>query len=236
MFDPLLAEIQNQGRQFTVYEGDEESGIPSQFETHAVSVRQEELPPGGPAPFVVIEQDGEFAGALPVDELQKLIEPPIVRPGERTDVSEGFGVLFEVLDDTVFTAMNRKQLLAVSREIEDRATRVRTGTLRTSFQNRSRLEPQIELYRYLASHSDLDIHIYGIEPADASPIPGVTYHRGAQLDRYWSLAFDGGDHESQSCALVARETPNGYDGFWTYDPVLVDEILSTLADCDDSSR
>jgi len=234
MFDPLLAEVQNRGRQFTVYEGEEDTGIPSQFATHAVSVRREKLPAGGPAPFVVIEQDDEFAGALPVDELQKLLEPPIVRPGEREDVSEGFGVLFDVLDDTVFTAMNRRQLLGVSREIEDRATRVGTGTLRASFQNRSRLEPQIELYRYLASHTDLDIHIYGIDPDDAPAIPGVTYQRGEQLDRYWSLAFDGGGDESQSCALVAREQSGGYDGFWTYDPGLVEEILATLVSCDGS--
>ena len=234
MFDSLLAEVQNRGRQFTVYEGGAETDIPSQFATHAVSVHQEQLPAGGPAPFVVIEQDGEFAGALPVEELQKLLEPPIVRPGEREDVSEGFGVLFDVLDDTVFTAMNRRQLLGVSREIEDRATRVGTGTLRASFQNRSRLEPQTDLYRYLASHTDLDIHIYGIDPDDAPAIPGVTYHRGDQLDRYWSLAFDGAADESQSCALVAREQTGGYDGFWTYDPGLVAEILATLAENDDS--
>jgi hypothetical protein len=233
MFDSLLAEVQNRGRQFTVYEGEEDTGIPSQFATQAVSVRQEKLPAGGPAPFVVIEQDGEFAGALPVEELQKLIEPPIVRPGERDDVSEGFGVLFDILDDTVFTAMNRRQLLGVSREIEDRATRVGTGTLRASFQDWSRLEPQIELYRYLAGYTDLDIHIYGIEPDDTPAIPGVTYHRGERLDRYWSLAFDGGDGESQSCALVAREQTDGYDGFWTYDPGLVEEILATLAENDD---
>lgn len=234
MFDPLLAEVQDQSRQFTVYEGDEETGIPSQFATHPVNVRQERLPAGGPAPFVVIEQDGEFAGALPADEFQKLLEPPIVRPGERDDVSEGFGVLFDVLDDTVFTAMNRRQLLAVSREVEDRATRVGVGTLRASFQDWSRFEPQIDLYRYLASHTDLDIHIYGIERDDAPAIPGVTYHRGERLDRYWSLAFDGGADESQSCALVAREQTDGYDGFWTYDPGLVDEILGTLAENDDS--
>lgn len=230
MFESLLTDNRKRDRQFTVYRSGKETDVEAQFTTHAVDVVHRELPPGGPDPFIVIEEDGEFAGAIALEELAWLLEPPVVRPGDREDVSPGYSVLFDVLDETVFTAMERRQLLAVSREIEDRGYRVGTGTLGVSFQTLSTFESQAAVYRRLAAETDLDIHIYGVDDWTPPQIAGITYHGvvADTLGRYWVLAFDGGNDEMQACGLVAQERAEGYDGVWTDDPGLVADVLREL--------
>lgn len=230
MLDSLLTPVRKHTKRFTVYRGDEETDLEAKFSAHNVNVGHRELPPGGPDPFVVIENDGEFAGALPLEQLENLLEPPITRPVERDDVSKGYRVLFEVLDETVFTTMERRQLLAISREIEDRAFRTGTGTLRVGFQTLSAFEPQVEVYRTLATETDLDIHIHAVDDWVPPEIPGVTYHEYAEDrdERYWILAFDGGADASRACGLVAKQRSDGYDGFWTDDSEIVADIAAEL--------
>ena len=57
----------------------------------------------------------------------------------------------------------------------------------------------------------------------------MRYHRDdGAFPPFRYIAFDGGDHPGQACALVAREREDGYVGFWTYDPHPVGEILATV--------
>lgn len=232
MLDSLLSEIRGREKQFTVYRSGDETDVEVQFATHNVGVTHRELPPGGPYPFLVIEENGEFAGAIGLEDLNWLLEPPIVRPGEHDGVSDGYRVLFDVLDETVFTAMERRQLLAISREIEDRAFRVGSGTLRVGFQTLSTFESQVEVYRQLATRTDLDIHVHGVADWTPPEIAGVTYHGVTDhaLERYWVLAFDGGPDETQACGLVGQEQPDGYSGFWTDDAEIVGDIVAELVE------
>jgi len=229
-FESMLAGVRDRGRHVTIYRRrDEETDFDDWFINHAVSVDVRPLPPGGPDAFVAIESDGGFAGVLGEEQLSGLLEPPVVRPGERDDISAGYRVLFDVLDDTVFTSMERRQLLAVSREIEDRAYRVGAGTLRVGFQTLSAFEPQLDVYRHLATTTELDIHIYGSADWTPPEIAGVTYHTvDDSRARYWVLAFDGGPDDTQASGLVAKERSDGYDGFWTDDIGMVDEITAGL--------
>lgn len=230
MLDAILEATAHPRKQFVVYRGADETDLESWFARHSVDVTHRVLPPGGPAPFLAIREDGKFTGVLPVESVEGLLEPPIVRPGDRSDVSAGYRALFEVLDETTFATMERSELLAVSREIEDRALRVGRGTLRVSFQQLSAFEPQAAIYRYLARETALDIHVHGVEDWTPPAIDGVTYHGDddSELDQYWTLAFDGGGDDTQACALLAREESDGYRGCWTNDPERVQEILSAL--------
>lgn len=229
MLDAILAGVREREKQFVVYGADETTAA-DLFSNHNVSLVYRDLPAGGPSPFLVVEDGGRFAGAVSLDDLDGLFSPPLVRPGEGTDVSPGYRVLFEVLDDTVFTSMERAELLAVSREIEDRAFRVGRGTLRTSFQRLSVFESQLDVYRRLADVTDLAIHVHGAPDWDPPEIAGVTYHEDAadDVERYWVVAFDGGD-DAQACALLAVEEGDGYRGFWTDDPAVVADVLAALA-------
>lgn len=231
VFDALLEDAHNREKQFVVYGSDDGAGADELLTTRGVSVTYRDLPPDGPEPFLVVRESGEFVGALALDELEALLAPPVVRPGDRDGASEGYRVLFEALRDTVFTALERSELLAVSREIEERALRVGRGTLRVSFQSLSKFASQTGVYRRLAAATDLDIHVYGADDWTPPEIAGVTYHGDVDpgLEQYWVLAFDGGGSDMQACALLARERRDGYQGCWTNDPETVTEILETLA-------
>lgn len=230
MLDSLIADLRDRTHQCTVYR----SGGPPEIETwldnHGIAVESRSLPPDGPPPFIEIKTDDEVVGIIGTDVIEGLIEPPIVRPGNRDEISEGYRVLFEILEKTVYSGMSRRDLLAVSREIEDRAFRVGEGILRVSFQTLSTFRSQTEVYRTLATERSLDIHIYGAEDWAPPAIPGITYHVEAaeRFEPYWAMAYDGGPDETQASGLVAKEQADAYIGFWTNDVAIVEEIASEL--------
>lgn len=232
MLDSLLRELESGTTRVTVYRRERDTPVDDHFPNRNVDVTYEDLPPTGPDPFVVVERGGEFVGVLGLAELESLVEPPIVRPGDDDGVSEAYRVFFDLLDDTIFAAMDRTTLLAVSREIEDRAYRVGSGTLRVSFQRLSVFRAQADVYRHLAADTSLDIHVYGVADWDPPAIDGVTYHDDADgaLDRYWALAFDGGDDPTQACGLLAEQRGDAYTGFWSDDVGIVANIDRGLAD------
>jgi len=231
VFDSLLADIRDRERRFTVYRSGGRTSLEDRLATHNADIASRELPSDGPGPFLVLEKDGEFVGAIGLNEVERFLDPSIVRPGERDGVSEGYRALFDLLDETVFTAMKRRQLLAVSREIEERAYRVGTGTLHVSFQTLSTFESQTAVYRHLAAETELDIHVHGVTDWTPPEIEGITYHgyTGDSIGRYWVLAFAGGGETTQTSGLVAQEHSEGYSGFWTDDAEIVADILSELA-------
>ncbi len=231
MINSLLAELRDREHQFTIYRSNDQPEIEVWLTDHGVAVESRSLPSGGPEPFIEIKTDGEVVGVIGVEAVEGLFEPPIRRPGDRDDISDGYRVLFDVLEKMVVSGMNRRELLAVSREIEDRAYRVGEGTLRVSFQTLSTFRSQTEVYRTLATETDLDIHIYGLDDWTPPAITGITYHTddAERFEPYWALAYDGGPTDSQACGLVAQEHSNSYTGFWTNDLALVEEIASALA-------
>ncbi|WP_418280161.1 DICT sensory domain-containing protein [Halorubrum sp. DTA98] len=230
MIESLFAEIRDREPRFVVYGTDEWTEVETRFATHNVEIDHRSLPSGFSAPFLVVERDGEFAGALGLDALDGLLEPPIVRPGDGDSVSDAYRAVFDVLDDTVFTSMDRRRLLAISREIEDRAYRVGAGTLRVGFQTLSTFESQVEPYRRLATKTELDVHVYGVPDRTPPTVAEITFHEDAdgEFERYWLLAFDGGPDESDPCGLVAKERADGYRGFWTDDRDVVRSIAAAL--------
>jgi hypothetical protein len=224
VFEGILADVERRRKRFTVYASGE-TDLATQFATRNVAVEHRTVGADAPGPFVAIHDGDTFRGAVGLDALDHLLEPPIERPGERDGLSPGYRSLFEVLDDTVFVALTRRQLLAATREIEDRARRVGTGTLRASFQSLSTFESQAPVYRTLAAETDLDLHVYGRPDWTPPAIEDVTFHGDDDVAEHWALAFDGGDG-GDPCALLARERTGDFEGFWTYDPDLVTGILA----------
>lgn len=161
MLDRFIEDIERQRKRVTVYSVEDETDIVEQLATRNVTIERRQLYPGGLEPFVTIRDDGEFTAAIALDDLQALLTPPVVRPGHREEGSKGYRMVMEVFEETLFSSMDRKQLLATSREIEDRALRTGRGTLRVSFQSLSAFESQIPVYRQLGAETTLEIHIYG---------------------------------------------------------------------------
>lgn len=131
-------------------------------------------------------------------------------------------------------AHNEKLLLIlVSRRIEQLAWNDGRGTLRSAFQQLSRLTDEIgthDVYTVLAA-SELDVHVYGVDDA---PIDlDVTVHSGTE-PRYrnaWFVVYRPNDPaDGTASALVCLEDePRVWDGFWTDDPDRVAAIDDTIA-------
>jgi hypothetical protein len=237
MLESVFATLDETDTQFYVH-APTESSLPSWFETHNVAVTHKPLNTPVPEPFVTIESGDSVVGTLTIAQLDDLLTPPISKPGDDAMVSEGYQVLFDVLDSAVFTALDRAQLLTVSREIEDRAYRIGQGTLRVCFQTFSTFESQVDIYRQLATDTDLDIHIYGVDDWDPPAIEGITYHdiSGEDLDLYWLLTFDSGTADGDACGLFARQDGDTYTGYWTDDRDIIGRIDTELvATVDESS-
>ena len=231
MFEAMLSDLRDRDPQFTVYRSGEQLDIEAWLANHGITVTATSLPPGGPDPFIEITTDDEVVGGIGVESLEALLEPPIRWPGNDDGVSRNYRVLFDALERAVFSGMTRRELLAVSREIEDRAYRVGTGTLRVGFQTLSTFKSQADLYRTLAAETQLEIHIHGLGDWEPPHISGITYHtdQANHSERYWVLAFDGGHTDNQASGLVAKEEPNAYTGFWTNDSALVTDIAARLS-------
>lgn len=228
----FLHAVEAKRRTITVYSPASPDWIADQFATRNVDVEYEPLPPDSPTGFAVIYEGDEFVASIGLEELQEIVEPPIRRPWEPPPESSGYRALFDLLENTVFTAFDRRQLLGAAREIEDRAWRVGSGTLRVGFQRLSAMRSQVPVYERLAAETDLAIHLYGDADWEPPSIGGATVHRtdAGEIGDFWFLAFDGGDERSNACALLAEERrPDAFYGFWTYDVDSVDDLLSYLA-------
>jgi DICT domain-containing protein len=216
---------------------DEAADLVEQFSVRNVEVERRELPSTGPAPFVVLARDDEFLGAMSVETLRWFLSPPIHRPRDVSDLSPQYRAVVELLDETLFASLSRRQLLATSREFEDRARRIGVGTLHVGFETPGALAAQREVYRRLAAETALDVHLYAAvdgagttaEATDDLEAAGVTVHDYPveTVGRYWFIVFDGGGDEERAFALVAeRRGPDAFYGAWTSDPGLVERALS----------
>jgi DICT domain-containing protein len=136
----------------------------------------------------------------------------------------------------VFASLSRRQLLATSREFEDRAWRAGRGVLHAGFQTAAAFEPRRSLYRRLATETDLDVHVYlaerDLDDDNDLDDDAITVHQGGEdVARYWFVVFDG--PEDSQCALVAEQRgDDDYVGAWTYDPGLVAGVLADLPAAD----
>lgn len=223
-FDRLRAEVDDRRKRVTVYATDEPDVL-DYFDGRNVTVDRRTLPGTGPGFVVVHDHDG-FAGAISLETLRDLVEPPVPRPWDPTILASGYRTLFELLENAIFVSLDRGRLLAASREIENRAWRVGQGTLLVGFQRPEAFERQRRLYEELVDGTALEVHVYLRKEGDAPSHEGLRIHAcGGEIGAYWFLAFDGGGDDGQKCALLAEEVaPGVYDGFWTYDPELVEEL------------
>jgi hypothetical protein len=223
-----IASVERQRKTLTVYAPSERPDLASQFRTRNVTVEYEPIPPVGQG-FVVVSDAEGFEGAVSLRVFERLLEPPIRRPGGAPP-DDGFRNVFELLDDTVFASLDRRQLLATSREIEDRAWRVGHGELHVGFQSLSAMRAQLRIYRHFGAETDVDVHLYGRDDWDPPDLPGVTVHRETadEIGRVWFLAFDGGETDNENALLAEERSPDTYAGFWTYDAGIVEGVLDHL--------
>ncbi|WP_121821843.1 DICT sensory domain-containing protein [Halostella salina] len=199
------------------------------FAARNVTVTHRRYPNDGTDGFVVVRRDGEFRGALPVAHVRDGLSPSPRRPGERRD--DAFRRFMDLFEGAAFAASDRRQLLATTREIEDRAWRVGRGTLYVGFQRPEALAAQRSVYERFGERDDLAVHLYVAAEWDRPAIPGVRTHvtDDDEISAVWFVVFEGGGSDENKCALLAEEhDPGEYRGVWTYDPARVDDVTAHL--------
>ncbi|AQL41601.1 histidine kinase [Halorientalis sp. IM1011] len=240
----LIAGVEDHEKTLTVFNADSDvaAEFRERFADRNVTVRRETTPSGKPGQFVTLSEAEEVLTATSITDLQRMLDG--------TDGALGlsdspYQPILDHMDETMFTSWSIEQMVAASREIEDRAWRVGDGTLHAGFQYLSTLRGELPVYERLAS-KNLDVHTYATPDEEPPEHEGFTLHieRANEIERCWFVVFDGGasatptetgepgDQNGEAgnkCALLAEERdPRKFYGFWTYDPDTVDWIVDHL--------
>jgi DICT domain-containing protein len=231
----LIAGVENHEKTLTVFNADATAveAVRERFHDRNVTVTAERTPSGKPSSFMVLSNskeegaEDEFVTAAAVDDVLTQEDPK----NPEFDTAS-YRPILDHLDETMFTSYDTKQMVAASREIEDRAWRLGKGQLHAGFQMLSILGDQMDVYKRLASKDDLEVHAYAYPDADVPRHDtDLTIHveRSTEIENSWFVVYDGGGVDVNKCALLAEERePRSFYGFWTYDPDTVDWIIDYL--------
>ena len=223
----LIGGVEAHEMTLTVYnaDGDVVSELREHFADRNLVVTAGEAT-NGPEEYVALSKDGEFLTAAGLDEVFE----PRHDPETHFDGEQRTAIL-DHLDETMFTSYDIGQMVAASREIEDRAWRIGAGQVHSGFQNVSIIGTQLDVYERLGSKENLDVHAYGYPDADLPDHEEFIIHaeRAEEIARSWFVVYDGAGVDSNKCALLAEERGDReFYGFWTYDPSTVDWIIDHL--------
>lgn len=180
----------------------------------------------GPSGYAVLERDGEFVTAVSTGEL-------LPSSNERADGDRVGEPILDRLEETLFTSYAHADMVAASREIEDRAWRVGDGELHAGFQTLDVLTGEDHIYDALGGEANLDVHAYAAAEGDPPSADRYAVHIGetAEIRETWFVAYDGGGLDTAKCVLLAEERePGGFYGFWSYDPETVDDVIDYLTE------
>lgn len=225
----LIGGVEGHEKTLTVFNADESvvAEIREYFADRNVSVESEQTPSGRPGQFVTLSDSGEVLTAAGFSDLRQMLEGDGVTLGLR---ERPYQPILDHLDETMFTSWSVDQMVAASREIEDRAYRVGSGTLRAGFQYMSTLQNELPVYERLGS-TDVNVHAYAYPDVDPPDNDEFVLHliRAGEIRETWFVVFDGGPDPEDKCALLAEEREGRtFYGFWTYDESTVDWILDYL--------
>lgn len=233
----LIAGVEDHRKTLTVFNAEAEvvDELGTYFADRNVEIRAESTPSGKPSEFVTLSVDGDVLTAAGFADLKRMLDDEPATLGLR---ERPYQPILDHLDDTMFTSWNVDQMVAASREVEDRAYRVGSGTLHAGFQYVSTLQNELPVYERLGS-TDVEVHAYAFPDADPPANDGFTLHleRVDEIARTWFVVFDGGPDPGDKCALLAEERDaRMFYGFWTYDEDTVDWVLEHLGSTYDASH
>lgn len=219
-------------KSITTYGSEAYTDVEPHLEQFDVEVSHEYLPIPESQGYLTVHGGERFLGSLSAAAFGELREPAIDEPWDAETRSSAYRDLVSLLAGTAFTMDDKRQLVASSREIEDRAWRTSKGTLYADFQALSAFEAQVPVYEHLGEQSDLRTVVYGEPDWEPPALDDVTVHRDRKgdLTDFWVVAFDGAGDPDQKCALIAEESgPGVYTGVLTYEESVVDDLTRYLA-------
>ncbi|GAB7089980.1 DICT sensory domain-containing protein [Halorubrum luteum] len=235
----MIAGVEASEATLTVFNADPEvqESLRDHFADRNVRIVAEETAQG-PAEFAVLSQDGAFETAVAVDDLlpyrsdaaSEAASDEASEGARPSELRTGRPVL-DRLDETLFTSYSKPEMVAASREIEDRAWRVGNGELHAGFQTLDVLAGESQTYDQLAGRESLDVYAYAAAEGDLPKAEHYTVRveETPEIRETWFVAYDGGGFDDAKCVLLAEERePGRFYGFWSYDPDTVDRVIDYL--------
>lgn len=214
------------------------------FDGQSVTVEVEEVP-DSVTNLVVLVEDGAVVESSSLEELMDaylLVNSDLYRTGTSgVDKYDAPGVLTGLHDQAFrlrgFPKSNKEKLLLVlmSRYIERLALDAGEGTLRSSFQRLSRLDDERgtkQVYERLVT-AGVETHVYGVPDADPASLPeGLRVHTGTTpvYRDSWFVVFDPEDDGDPAALVAILDGDNEWLGRWTFDPDLVGEVATLVAE------
>lgn len=220
-------------KELVLYNLEESDPLADRLEEHLdsqnVRIRTERTSSDAPRVAVLSDRDGVSA-MIEIRLLRRFTSERSTRPETLGVADAEYAELLQHLKETTFTSYDRSEMLYASREVEDRARRVGTGTIHAGFQRLGVLRNEWSIYADLARRG-VEVHAYGIPDVRPPDIGGGQVHavETDEIASTWFVVFDGGGVDAQKSALIAEERDeNGFYGAWTYDPYFVDVLQDHL--------
>lgn len=196
-----------------------------------------------PENTVLLLEDGEVVAESPLDALHDailMINSDLYKTGTRSLDETIVPAVIDGLTDVRFSLRGYPEsntekllLILISREIERRAYEAGEGTLRSSFQQLSRIKDERGTRRAYekVSSTDVDVHVYGVPDWQPTTEMNVTMHGGSTPDfeDSWFVIYRPPPDrpDEHGAALLAVETGAAeWEGFWTYDKALIDDLTA----------
>jgi len=221
--------------------------VENAFENQPVDVSERDLSDCD-EDVVALVRGGQIVATSPLDALSDallLVNSDLYRTGTRDLADVEVPDALAGLDDVPFTLRGYPEsdsekllLILISRYVERTAWEAGGGTLRSSFQQLSRIDDERgtrAVYETLAD-TGVDTHVYGVPDWTPPRDLDTTMHGGygADFRNAWFVVYvppdSASSDEADHAALVAVETdPGVWDGYWTYDPDRVREINDYVA-------
>ena len=198
------------------------------FETQNVRIRAARTASGRPREVAVLSAASGVLATVDVADLRELISA-VPATGDIGIADSAYADVLNHLKETTFTSDDKEALLYASREVEDRARRVGSGTIHAGFQRVSLMADQQRIYRDLARQG-VEVHAYGVADTGLPDFGAGRIHTSdaAEIERTWFTVFDGGGQPAQKTALIAEQHDGEWFGAWTYDGALVDDLCTYL--------
>jgi len=221
--------IRGHRKELTLFNLDDPSvagELASLFETQNLRIGTARTASGRPREVAVLSSASGVLAVVAVAELRELVSGVPTAADVGIADSEYADVL-RPLKETTFTSYDKEELLYASREIEDRARRVGSGTIHAGFQRVSVMAEQQQIYRDLARRG-VDVHGYGLPDAPVPDFGSGRIHTtdAAEVEQSWFVIFDGGGQPTQKTALIAEQRDDDWFGAWTYDAGIVDSLCT----------
>jgi hypothetical protein len=217
----IIGDLERSERRLTLF--DPPPGLVAELAERLTErqVTVEAAPAGaGPDGYAVLTDEGGVLTAVEVSD----VDPA------RDDVGDLLGRLYDGLDPLSFSTTDPDTLAATTREFEDRAWRVGSGSLHAGLRHPGALRAAADVYSRLG-RTDLDVHAYVHAGGDAPRVDNVAVHAvdREEIRHTGFVAFDGGPRRDDGCALLVDHRRGGTTGVWTYDAEAVDRLVRHLS-------